>query len=105
MASKRPLGALTRLTKITKKPEVLLGKDNQEIMVIWHAGNFYCLGARCTHAGAPIAEGTVNEQVLTCPWHYSQFDIATGVVLRGPAKKPLKFYKSELRDGSLFVDL
>ena len=28
MASKRPLGALTRLTKITKKPEVLLGKDN-----------------------------------------------------------------------------
>ena len=78
---------------------------DQEIMVIWHAGNFYCLDARCIHAGAPIAEGTVNEQVLTCPWHYSQFDIATGTVLRGPAKKPLKFYKSELRDGSLFIDL
>ena len=79
--------------------------NDQEIMVIWHAGNFYCLCARCTHAGAPIADGTVNEQVLTCPWHYSQFDIATGAVLRVPAKKPLKFYKSELRDGSLFIDL
>ena len=78
---------------------------DQEIMVIWHGGNFYCLDARCTHAGAPIAEGTVNEQVLTCPWHYSQFDIATGAVLRGPAKKPLKCYKSELRGGSLFIDL
>lgn len=78
---------------------------NQEIMVILHAGKYYCLDARCTHAGAPLAEGTINEQVLTCPWHYSQFDITTGSVLRGPAKRPLKAYQKEIQDDFLFVNI
>jgi nitrite reductase/ring-hydroxylating ferredoxin subunit len=78
---------------------------DKEVMVIWQAGNFYCLDARCTHAGAPLAEGTLNEKFLTCPWHYSQFDITTGAVLRGPAKKPLKVYGSEIRENFLYINL
>lgn len=68
-------------------------------------GNFFCLDARCTHAGAPLAEGTLNAQFLTCPWHYSQFDITTGAVLRGPAKKTLKVYGNEIRENFLYVNL
>ena len=78
---------------------------DQEIMVIYSDGAFYCLDARCTHAGAPLAEGILEKQVLTCPWHYSQFNITTGAVLRGPAKKPLKLYRYEKRENSLFIDL
>ena len=76
-----------------------------EILAVKVGGKIYCLDGRCTHAGAPIAEGTLGGEVLTCPWHYSQFNITTGVVLRGPADKPLKIYPVEERENSVFIDL
>ena len=76
-----------------------------EILAVNVGGKVFCLDGRCTHAGAPIAEGTLDGEVLTCPWHYSQFNITSGVVLRGPADKPLKSYPVEERENSVFIDL
>lgn len=63
------------------------------------------MDARCTHAGAPLAEGKLDDDVLTCPWHGSQFNITNGAVIRGPAKEPLKIYSTSVQEGYLFVDL
>ena len=76
-----------------------------ELLAVYIDGEIFCLDGRCSHAGAPLAEGTVESGILTCPWHYSQFDLASGVVLRGPAAKPLKRYVVEKRDKMIFVDL
>lgn len=32
-----------------------------------------------------MSEGTLDESTVTCPWHGVQFNVCTGVVLRGPA--------------------
>jgi len=77
----------------------------REILAINISGKIFCLDGRCTHAGAPLAEGVIDERVLTCPWHYSQFNITSGSVLRGPAYKQLRTYKVEERENSLYVDL
>ncbi len=79
-------------------------KDN-EILVVNVDGEISCVGARCTHAGAPLEEGTIEGEVLTCPWHGSQFRVADGSVLRGPAEKPLRAYKATIRGGSVFIEL
>jgi nitrite reductase/ring-hydroxylating ferredoxin subunit len=76
-----------------------------EVLVTSLNGKIFCLDARCTHAGAPLAEGTLYGEVLTCPWHYSQFNITNGMVLRGPTQKLLKTYNIEEREDFLFVDL
>ena len=76
-----------------------------EILIINRDDQFYCLDARCTHAGAPLAEGTINGDVLTCPWHGSQFRITDGAVLRGPAEKELKTYSVIVKDNFLFIEL
>jgi nitrite reductase/ring-hydroxylating ferredoxin subunit len=76
-----------------------------EILTVNVGGKIFCLDGRCTHAGAPIAEGALEGEVLTCPWHYSQFNITSGAVLRGPADRPLKSYPVEERDNSVFIDL
>ena len=78
---------------------------SREILAVNLQGKVYCLDGRCTHAGAPLAEGKLNEGVLTCPWHYSQFNITSGEVLGGPAYKPLKSYIVEERENAVFVDL
>ncbi len=77
----------------------------REIMVINLNGKIYCLDGRCTHAGAPLFEGTLEGEVLTCPWHYSQFNITNGEVIRGPANKPLRTFKIDERENSVFIDL
>jgi nitrite reductase/ring-hydroxylating ferredoxin subunit len=76
-----------------------------EILVVNFGGNFFCLDGRCTHAGAPLGEGTLTGEVLTCPWHGSQFKVTDGSVLRGPTEKPLKVYPSTVNDGSVFIDI
>ncbi len=32
----------------------------------------------CPHAGGPLAQGMVRGEVVTCPWHGWQFNVATG---------------------------
>ncbi len=76
-----------------------------EILAVNVEGKIFCLDGRCTHAGAPLSEGTLDGEVLTCPWHYSQFNITNGTVLRGPAYKPLKSYLVEERENFVFIDL
>jgi len=76
-----------------------------EILAANVNGKIFCLDGRCTHAGAPLAEGSLNGEVLTCPWHYSKFNITNGTVLGGPAYKPLKNYLVQEREDSVFIDL
>jgi nitrite reductase/ring-hydroxylating ferredoxin subunit len=78
--------------------------NEKEVMVINRNGQLFCLQARCTHAGAPLAEGTIEEYILTCPWHGSKFRITDGEVIKGPAKKVLQVYKNIVKDNFLYVD-
>ncbi len=76
-----------------------------EVLAAYVVGKIYCLEGRCTHAGAPLSEGSINGEVLTCPWHYSQFNVTNGDVIKGPTNKPLKTYKVEEKENAIFVDL
>jgi nitrite reductase (NADH) small subunit len=32
----------------------------------------------CPHNGGPLAEGLVRDGVVTCPWHWYSYELATG---------------------------
>jgi nitrite reductase/ring-hydroxylating ferredoxin subunit len=46
-------------------------------------GEIYAVNRRCGHTNAPLEMGTLEGYILTCPLHFSQFDIMTGEVLSG----------------------
>jgi Rieske Fe-S protein len=48
----------------------------------------------CTHAGCGVRYDHVNK-ILSCPCHGSQYTLA-GMVLRGPAFRPLTKYQTQL---------
>lgn len=50
-------------------------------------GQFVAYSAACTHRGATVSAG--DGTTLHCPAHGSEFDGATGAVLKGPASSPL----------------
>ncbi len=97
--------------KLCRTDAVVPGEPRQfnvgenEIMVVNLDGRFVCLAARCTHAGAPLAEGELEGDVLACPWHGSKFKVGDGSVLRGPAQKPLRVYPNEVRESDLWVEV
>jgi nitrite reductase/ring-hydroxylating ferredoxin subunit len=56
-------------------------------------GQFFATQAKCTHRKGPLNEGTLEGSIVTCPWHGAKFNVMTGVVVRGPARDPLKTYR------------
>ncbi|HYM96930.1 MAG TPA: Rieske 2Fe-2S domain-containing protein [Candidatus Sulfotelmatobacter sp.] len=55
------------------------------VLVVRLDGDLYAIAATCSHAGGPLDEGTLTDDVVTCPWHGSQFCVRNGAVLKSPA--------------------
>ncbi len=56
---------------------------------------------RCTHNGGSLAGGVMMCGTVQCLWHGSQFDVATGKVKAGPAKKKINVYRVKEEDGEV----
>jgi nitrite reductase/ring-hydroxylating ferredoxin subunit len=78
---------------------------DKEFLVVNLKDQFLCLDGRCTHAGAPLADGILEGGILTCPWHGSRFNIMDGSIINGPAKNPLNVYTSRVEEGQLFIEI
>ena len=49
------------------------------VVVLVRIGDHFCvLDARCPHMGGPLAEGTIENGRLVCPWHGREYDPLTG---------------------------
>jgi nitrite reductase/ring-hydroxylating ferredoxin subunit len=57
----------------------------------------------CTHRGAPLADGKIEDGCVRCPWHGSRFDLADGAVVEGPATFPLAHFETKRSKGGIAV--
>ncbi len=64
-----------------------------EAVVANVGGRCYAFGGVCTHDGGPLAEGTLDGEKLTCPWHGTEFDIRTGAVIDGLTDEPIAIFE------------
>jgi nitrite reductase/ring-hydroxylating ferredoxin subunit len=67
-------------------------------------GTFYAFDDTCTHEGCSLSEGDLEETILTCGCHGSQFDVTNGAVLEGPAQEPVKTHDTRVEDGDLEIE-
>ena len=58
----------------------------------------------CPHAGAPLAKGAVCNGQIVCPWHKAVFSVSDGALLEPPALNGLASYRTQIRDGAIYVD-
>lgn len=79
--------------------------DGKEIFVVNLDGAFYAMDDTCTHAGASLSEGTLEEASITCGWHGAKFDCKSGKLEKFPAKiNNLKSYKVTVESNDLFIE-
>jgi nitrite reductase/ring-hydroxylating ferredoxin subunit len=75
----------------------------RSVAIVNVAGTFHALDGECAHAGGPLGDGQVGGCQLACPWHGAVFDVRTGAVIRGPARKPVRTYQVKISDGMVHV--
>lgn len=83
----------------------LRGVDAQGVPVLLHrrGSSVDAISAVCTHRGGPLADGTVTDGCVQCPWHGSVFRFSDGSVAQGPATFPVASYACRIVDGMVQV--
>lgn len=81
----------------------LVDVRNERIAVANVDGSFYAFSDECTHDGGPLSEGELEGTIVTCPWHFSCFDITTGAIVESPAEEVIATYETRVEDDAVFV--
>jgi nitrite reductase/ring-hydroxylating ferredoxin subunit len=66
-------------------------------------GEVHAMEDACSHAGGPLHDGSVQDGVVTCPWHGSAFRLADGSLVSGPATFPQLRLQAREREGVIEV--
>ncbi len=75
-----------RFQRVANKKDIkegsLLGVEleGNKIALAMVNGQVFAIDAVCSHKGAPLEEGKLEDYNLTCPWHYAVFDVRNGKV-------------------------
>jgi nitrite reductase/ring-hydroxylating ferredoxin subunit len=94
---------VTQVSQVASGTGTVVSAGGKAIAVFNIGGTFYALANACTHVGGPLGEGRVQGTTVTCPWHGSQFDVTSGQVIKGPARRPVATYPVRVQGDDVFV--
>lgn len=92
------------LGKLNSVPGVYKVQDD-EILIVRTDGSLIGVSNICPHKMGPLNEGGLigaGKQVVECPWHGFQFNLHTGLCMRGGARR-LRRYQIRVEDGLVYA--
>ena len=84
-----------------KLVKVLAGST--PVLIVRLEGKLCAVANTCSHAGGPLNEGSLQGDLVTCPWHASVFCVRDGRVEHGPATFGLPQFSVHERSGKVEV--
>lgn len=96
---KLDIGDLTDLASLPEATPTKARAGINDLVLVRVGESIHVLHAVCAHAGGPLAQGTVVDGCLECPWHASRFRLSDGRVVRGPAVYDQPVYEIRAADG------
>ncbi|MBL7519474.1 non-heme iron oxygenase ferredoxin subunit [Frankia sp. CNm7] len=91
--------AASEVTAVPRAVDV----DGAPVLLTRVNGRIVAIGNRCTHRGGPLADGERDGDRVTCPWHGSRFELASGEAVLGPATRPQPVYEVREIDGRVEI--
>ena len=98
------------LVKVADKKDVADGQmlvvdvAGTEVNLAGVDGRVFAFDDTCTHEGCSLARGELDGTTVTCSCHGAQFDVTSGVVLRGPAGRPVRSRPVQLQGEDVLVE-
>jgi 3-phenylpropionate/trans-cinnamate dioxygenase ferredoxin component len=100
----------TTLVRLCRTDEIPLEEGrrfevNGTPVAVFHLpSGFYAIADTCSHEEASLSEGFVDDDLVDCPKHGSQFEIKTGKNLSLPATKPVPAYRVVVEGEDVYVE-
>jgi nitrite reductase/ring-hydroxylating ferredoxin subunit/uncharacterized membrane protein len=73
------------------------------VLLVRYGEDVHAIAAVCSHQGGPLDEGTLDGDVVTCPWHGSQFCVRDGGIVHGPAAYPQPAFRVRVSGGRVLL--
>ena len=67
-------------------------------------GKFFATANECPHKGGPLGEGSMEGNVVSCPWHGWKFDVTTGTSPVAPSVC-VKTYKVMINGNDIMIEM
>lgn len=92
------------VAELQQRPLQQIRIGSTQIALSYGDGKFGAIAGTCLHVGAPLGDGTIENDYVVCPWHSWMFHRCTGEARPGiPAAVARYNLKEEA--GDLYVDL
>src|SRR3569833_1544914 len=66
--------------------------NDERIVLVRSGGKPFAVGGLCTHYGASLAGGVVDDGGIRCPLHHACFALRAGAAASAPAMSPIPTY-------------
>ena len=78
--------------------------NGRRVAIFNVAGDFHAVDGVCPHQGGPLGEGILDGPIVTCPWHFWQFDVVKGHAPDFPEASIPKF-RVKISGSEVFVEV
>jgi nitrite reductase/ring-hydroxylating ferredoxin subunit len=92
------------LTELQEKGQLLVRLNQQAIALFYDNDRVYAIDNRCPHMGFPLHGSVCKDGIVTCPWHYARFDLASGGTFDSWADD-VRSFPVEIQNGEIWVDV
>ncbi|BAZ50599.1 Rieske [2Fe-2S] domain-containing protein [Nostoc sp. NIES-4103] len=99
-----PYVRVAKLADVEAAGSLLVRSEKHTIALFYSDNQVYAIDNRCPHMGFPLHGSTCKDGIVTCPWHYARFDLASGGTFDSWADDVPSF-PVEIRDGDVWVNL
>ena len=96
--------------KAAKKSAISAGSgctvevSGKSIALFQVEGKYYAMDNVCAHRGGSLGEGSLDGNVVTCPWHGFQFDVTTGYCATQPGLQQTK-YNVKIKGDDILIEV
>jgi nitrite reductase/ring-hydroxylating ferredoxin subunit len=81
----------------------LVDVHGERIAVANVDGSFFAFSDACTHDEGPLSDGDLEGEIVTCPWHFSRFNVRTGEIVESPAEEVVQTYEVKVEGDEVYV--
>lgn len=78
-------------------------RENQIILVVNVAGEFFAMEDVCTHDGGILSDGALEGDEFACPRHGAKFCVKTGAVTAPPAYEDVRTFPVRIENDMVQV--